>query len=257
MTDSISIYGILNVTPDSFSDGGMFNDADEAVRHALKMISDGADVIDIGGMSTRPGYDNISAEEELSRVIPVIKKIRAVSSCRISLDTFRAGVAARAIEAGADIINDISGLSDPDMAPLIASAGVEAVLMRNGLDGAHVPWEETIGQTVDRAKACGISDDKIILDPGVGFTDSRETDIELIRAIPAIKQRWGYPVLLGVSRKRITSVFYNGDSLPKERDGASVALALYGMSIGADALRVHNVKQTYAAVRAFKHMTDG
>jgi len=184
----ISIYGILNVTPDSFSDGGDHYSVQSACEYALSMMEDGADVIDIGGMSTRPGFTDVSCEEEIQRIIPVIKEIRnADPSAIISVDTFRARTADAAIGAGAGIINDISGLmGDPDMAGVISSAGVKAVLMRNGLNGDSLDANQLIEATLDKARSAGIKDDKIILDPGVGFTKTRQEDIELIRHIPDI-----------------------------------------------------------------------
>ncbi|MBR1796890.1 MAG: dihydropteroate synthase [Clostridiales bacterium] len=248
------IFGILNVTPDSFSDGGRFFDASAAVEQAFTMINDGADVIDIGGMSTRPGFSDVSEDEEIRRVVPVIKRLKAeLKECVISVDTFRAGTASAAIEAGADIINDITGLmGDEHMASVIADAGVKAVLMRDGMADEYEPWETSLMRTVDAAKAAGIPRDRIMLDPGVGFTKTREQDQELIRAIPRIKDRWGCPVLLGVSRKRVTALYYKGEVPADGRDGASVALALRGIELGASAVRVHNVRQTYAAIRAYE-----
>ena len=250
--NKILIYGILNVTPDSFSDGGRFLDTDAAVNHALSMIEDGADVIDIGGMSTRPGYEDVSDDEETERIIPVIRALKEkVPGCVISVDTFRAGTAKAALVAGADIINDISGLmGDPDMAGVIAEYKARAVLMRNGLGDPDEGWEVMLQRTVDAARNAGIKDSKIVLDPGVGFTKTRKQDMELINAIPDMIDKWGYPVLLGVSRKRISAEFYKGETKADERLGASLALALYGVEKGATELRVHDVKDTYAALKA-------
>ena len=254
--DHIVIYGILNVTPDSFSDGGNFFDTSVAVDHALQMVSEGADVIDIGGMSTRPGFTNISEDEEISRVVPVIKAVKEKDpSVLISVDTFRASVAEASIEAGADIINDITGLmGDECMASVIASSGVEAVLMRDGFGDSDEPWEVSLQRTVDAAKNAGIEDSKIMLDPGVGFTKTREQDIELIKAIPSMIDKWGYPIFLGVSRKRITAEFYEQETKASERLGSSIALALYGVELGAKIVRVHDVLQTRAALNAYERM---
>ena len=184
----VLIYGILNVTPDSFSDGGRFFDVDAAVDHALAMIEEGADVIDIGGMSTRPGFTDVPEDEEISRVVPVIKALKEkYPSCVISVDTFRSGTAKVSLDAGADIINDITGLmADPKMGEVIASYGAKAVLMRDGFGNPDEGWEVMLQRTVDAAKSAGINDDRIVLDPGVGFTKTREQDIELINAIPAM-----------------------------------------------------------------------
>lgn len=256
--DKIQIYGILNVTPDSFSDGGRYFDVDSACRKAVAMKAEGACVIDIGGMSTRPGFEDVPEGDEIQRVVPVIKAIKSEDpSCVISVDTFRSGTAKACLEAGADIINDISGLmADPKMADVIAEYGCEAVLMRDGFADPTVPWKDQLQKTVDRAGQAGIKDDKIILDPGVGFTSSRQQDMELIRAIPEIIKMWGYPVLLGVSRKRITAQFYDEPTPPEQRVGASIALAIYGVSMGASLLRVHDVKDTAAAVKAWTTMRD-
>lgn len=253
MMSKVKIYGILNVTPDSFSDGGKYVDTSLAVEHALKMIEDGADVIDVGGMSTRPGFFDVSVDEECSRIIPVIKEIRSrIPSIILSVDTFRAATANAAIDEGAVIVNDITGLQkDPDMASVIADNKVEALLMRDGFGDADESWEITLQRTIDAAKNAGIPDNKITLDPGVGFTYLREQDTALIKAIPDIKKKWGYPILVGVSRKRVTSQYYACETAAEDRDGASIALALKSIELGADAVRVHNVKQTYAAIHAY------
>lgn len=250
--NKVLIYGILNVTPDSFSDGGRFYDTKDAVARALAMTAEGADVIDIGGMSTRPGFEDVPEQVEKERIIPVIKALKNEDpSCVISVDTFRAGTAKAALEAGADIINDISGLmADPGMAQVIAEYKAKAVVMRDGFGDPDEGWEIMLQRTVDAARAAGIEDSKIVLDPGVGFTKTRSQDIELIKAIPDIIAKWGYPVFLGVSRKRITAEFYKGDTKADERLGASVALALYGVQAGASEVRVHDVKDTYAALNA-------
>ena len=256
--DHISIYGILNVTPDSFSDGGSYIDADAAASHALKMIEEGADVIDIGGMSTRPGFTDVSVDEEISRVVPVIELIKSKTpSAVISVDTFRAETARASLEAGAGIINDITGLmGDSDMASVVKSYGAGVVIMRDGFGDPDENWEVTLQRSVDRAKTAGIADSVIMIDPGVGFTKTREQDIQLIKAIPSMIRRWGYPVLLGVSRKRIAAEFYVTDTPASERLGSSIGLALSGIDLGASILRVHDVKQTRAAVNAYLRITD-
>lgn len=256
---SYQIYGILNVTPDSFSDGGNYTDPDAALRHALMMIGDGADVIDIGGMSTRPGFEDVPEDEEISRIVPVIGRLKKERpDCVISVDTFRSGTAARALDAGADIINDISGLmGDQKMADTVSKAGAGIIIMRNGLVPYSNDYHGVFAQSIMRAREAGIGEDKIILDPGVGFGTTRDEDIHLISAVSEIRLRWGYPVLLGVSRKRVTSLFYNGTTRADERDGASVAMAVYGVRAGAYAVRVHNVKQTYAALKAMEALERG
>lgn len=246
------IFGILNVTPDSLSDGGSYVDVDVAVNRGLEMIREGADVIDIGGMSTRPGFSDVSVEEELNRVIPVIKGIlQKKPDAVISVDTFRASVAKASLEAGALIINDVSGLQDDDMALVVAKAEAGLVLMRNGFDMSMSGYEEVLNESLNRAYDAGIKSENIILDPGVGFTDTRDEDLMLINSIPDIIDGFNLPVLLGVSRKRITGTFYPITTTAKERDGASIALAILGFNLGATALRVHDVKQTVGALRAW------
>lgn len=246
------IFGILNVTPDSFSDGGSYVDVDVAINRGLEMINEGADVIDIGGMSTRPGFTDVSEEEEINRVIPVIKGILEKNpKAIISVDTFRSNVAKASLEAGALIINDVSGLDDPSMASVVAQYDAGLVLMRNGFDMSMSGFEEVLDKSLKRAYQSGIKSENIILDPGVGFTSTRDEDLMLINSIPEIIDGFNLPVLLGVSRKRITSTFYPMPTIAKERDGASIALAILGFNLGATALRVHDVKQTVGALRAW------
>ena len=224
----------------------MYSDVSSAVEHAVRMIEDGADVIDIGGMSTRPGFEDIPESVELSRIIPVIAAIRKeMPDAVLSVDTFRAGVAEAALSLGVQIINDVTGLQgDERMAEIVSASGCRVVLMRNP-SGDY-------DKILSAAKATGIRSENIILDPGVGFTDTRDEDISLIRSIPYIREKYGYPVLLGVSRKRITSMCYTEDTRPSQRDGASIAIALKGIELGADIVRVHDVKQTAAAIKAWE-----
>ncbi len=183
------IMGILNVTPDSFSDGGKFNQIDAALKHAEEMIRDGADVIDIGGESTRPwGYTKISDEEETGRVVPVIEAVKKEFGIPISVDTYKSGVAEAAAQAGADLINDIWGLKyDARMAEVIAKSGLACCLMHNRDNTEYRNFMEDMKQdlreTIALAKAAGIADDKIILDPGVGFAKSYENNLEVIRRL--------------------------------------------------------------------------
>ena len=184
------IMGILNVTPDSFSDGGKFNQIDAALKHAEEMIRDGADVIDIGGESTRPGYTKISDEEETGRVVPVIEAVKKEFEIPISVDTYKSGVAEAAAQAGADLINDIWGLKyDARMAEVIAKSGLACCLMHNRDNTEYRNFMEDVKQdlreTIALAKAAGIADDKIILDPGVGFAKSYENNLEVIQQCDA------------------------------------------------------------------------
>ena len=201
------IMGILNVTPDSFSDGGKFDQIDAALKHAEEMIRDGADVIDIGGESTRPGYTKISDEEETDRVVPVIEAVKKEFGIPISVDTYKSGIAEAAAQAGADLINDIWGLKyDPHMSEVIAKSGLACCLMHNRDNTEYRNFMEDVKQdlreTIALAKAAGIADDKIILDPGVGFAKSYENNLEVIRRLKEFNEL-KYPVLLGTSRKSV------------------------------------------------------
>ena len=198
------IMGILNVTPDSFSDGGRYDGLDRAIEHAKQMIQEGADIIDVGGESTRPGHVQITEEEEIARVVPVIKKLKEEFDIPVSIDTYKSAVAAAAIEAGADLVNDIWGLKyDPEMAGLIARTGVACCLMHNRDNTEYqeflTDFMEDMRECVELAKNAGIADDKIILDPGVGFGKTYEMNLEIIDKLEIMKEL-GYPVLLGTSR---------------------------------------------------------
>ena len=193
------IMGILNVTPDSFSDGGRYDGLDRAIEHAKQMIQEGADIIDVGGESTRPGHVQITEEEEIARVVPVIKKLKEEFDIPVSIDTYKSAVAAAAIEAGADLVNDIWGLKyDPEMAGLIARTGVACCLMHNRDNTEYqeflTDFMEDMRECVELAKNAGIADDKIILDPGVGFGKTYEMNLEIIDKLEIMKEL-GYPEL--------------------------------------------------------------
>ena len=219
------IMGILNVTPDSFSDGGKFNQIDAALKHAEEMIRDGADVIDIGGESTRPGYTKISDEEETGRVVPVIEAVKKEFGIPISVDTYKSGVAEAAAQAGADLINDIWGLKyDPHMSEVIAKSGLACCLMHNRDN----------------------TDDKIILDPGVGFAKSYENNLEVIRRLKEFNEL-KYPVLLGTSRKSVIGLTL--DLPAAERVEGTIATSVIGVMKGCAFVRVHDVKENKRAVQ--------
>lgn len=199
------VMGILNVTPDSFSDGGKFNNIDSALKHTEQLINDGADVIDVGGESTRPNYTKISDEEEIERVVPVIEKIKADFDVPVSIDTYKSKVAAAAVGAGADLVNDIWGLKyDKNMAEVIAKSGAACCLMHNRERAEYNSFVEDVlddlRETIAIAKKAGIADDKIILDPGVGFAKSYEQNLIITNNVDRLNEL-GYPVLLGTSRK--------------------------------------------------------
>lgn len=249
---STQVMGILNVTPDSFSDGGRYVDPDTAVRHALKMMLDGADLIDIGGESTRPGYTPISAEEELARVIPVIEAIhKAAPHIPISIDTYKAEVARQAILAGAHIINDIwGGKGDPDMLKVAAELGCPIILMHNRQDMDYTNFVEDVvadlEESVRLALAAGVRPEHIILDPGIGFAKNGEHNLKLMTQLDRLNQI-GYPVLLATSRKKfIRSVL----DLPVDDlvEGTAATVA-FGIAQGCQLVRVHDVKSIKRTVK--------
>ncbi|WP_017470305.1 dihydropteroate synthase [Amphibacillus jilinensis] len=250
-----AIMGILNVTPDSFSDGGQFNDIDRAVKQAEKMVLEGADIIDIGGESTRPGYTPVSEDEEIERVIPIIKKVREVVSVPISIDTFKAKTARYALEAGADIINDIWGAKfEPEIASVAAEYQAPIILMQNRkhpvyhynlIDEVKADLTESIDLVLNK----GVKKQQIIIDPGVGFAKNVEQNLEIIQNLDALKSL-GYPILLGASRKSLIGHLL--DLPTNERDEATAATTSYGIVNGADMVRVHNVKMNARVAK----MTD-
>jgi len=249
---STQVMGILNVTPDSFSDGGRYVDPDTAVRHALKMMLDGADLIDIGGESTRPGYTPVSAEEELARVIPVIEAIhKAAPHIPISIDTYKAEVARQAILAGAHIINDIwGGKGDPDMLKVAAELGCPIILMHNRHDMDYTDFVEDVvadmKESVRLALAAGVRPEHIILDPGIGFAKNGEHNLKLMTQLDRLNQI-GYPVLLATSRKKfIRSVL----DLPVDDlvEGTAATVA-FGIAQGCQLVRVHDVKSIKRTVK--------
>jgi dihydropteroate synthase len=250
--------GILNVTPDSFSDGGRFLDTGAALAHALSLVSEGADIIDIGGESTRPGAERVSLDDELARVIPVIEKLRAVSNTPISVDTYKSKVARAAIDKGADLINDISGLRfDPEMAETAASLNVPVVVMHmkgepmsmqaspvyeNLVEEIYRYFEESIGI----AEKVGIRRDKIIIDPGIGFGKTFPHNFSILRNINRFSEL-GLPILVGVSRKSFLGSLSDTDV--DDRLEESLAAAVIAVSSGAHFIRVHDVAATKRALR--------
>lgn len=238
--------GILNVTPDSFSDGGNFNSFESAVAHGLAMIAEGADIIDIGGESTRPGAVRISEEEELARVIPVIKELSQHGAV-ISIDTMRSGVAHAAVAAGATYVNDVSGgLADPQMHQVVAELGTKYILMHwrgHSIDmNSKAIYSNVVEEVkaelmdqVGKAIAAGIEKEKIILDPGIGFAKESDHNWDLIHRITEIVDL-GYPVLVGASRKR----FLGGES-PLDREAATLKITEDLLDTGIWGVRVHSV----------------
>ena len=252
------IMGILNVTPDSFSDGGKFNQIDAALKHAEEMIRDGADVIDIGGESTRPGYTKISDEEETGRVVPVIEAVKKEFGIPISVDTYKSGVAEAAAQAGADLINDIWGLKyDAHMAEVIAKSGLACCLMHNRDNTEYRNFMEDMKQdlreTIALAKAAGIADDKIILDPGVGFAKSYENNLEAIRRLKEFNEL-KYPVLLGTSRKSVIGLTL--DLPAAERVEGTIVTTVMAVEAGCMFVRVHDVKENHRAIQMAEAILD-
>ena len=251
------IMGILNVTPDSFSDGGKFQTLEKAVARGLQMVEEGADIIDIGGESTRPGAKPVQALEEIARTVPVIKKLREKTGALISIDTRKAEVARAALAAGADIINDISALADPGMAAVAAETGAGLVLMHmlgtpetmqnnprydNVVSNVWNFLEERMAFAVAR----GVAPEQIVLDPGIGFGKTDEHNLTLLKGIPQLAAS-GRPVLIGASRKSFIGRITGGG--PDERLTGSLAIAAFAVLRGAHILRVHDVKESCDAVR--------
>lgn len=259
LTHRALIMGVLNVTPDSFSDGGQYADPETAIARGLAMVEEGADILDIGGESTRPGATPVEADEELQRIIPVIEGLRAVSAVPISIDTMKARVARSAVEAGADIINDISGLQhDPDMARTAAETGTGLVLMHLKGTPRTMQQQPEYGDVVaevrarltsacDEAVAAGVNPDSLVFDPGIGFGKTLEHNLSLLRALPQF-QIHGRPVLLGVSRKSfIGKILDNQD--PLAREAPTTALTAWSRQHGVRVFRVHSVRENAQALR--------
>ena len=264
------VMGILNVTPDSFSDGGKWNDRDRALRHVEEMLEEGADIIDIGGESTRPGYTLLPEHEEIERVVPVIEAVKAAFDVPVSLDTYKARVASAGIAAGADLINDVwglkydswsrngadapgngaSGQGGSAMAQVIAESGLPCCLMHNRRDTDYRDFvHDVIGDlegTLRLAEQAGIGRERIILDPGVGFAKSYEQNLEIMNSLEKLHM-FGYPLMLGASRK---SVIGNTLDLPvDERLEGTIATSVIGVMKGCSFIRVHDVKENIRAIR--------
>lgn len=273
--DDTRVMGVLNVTPDSFSDGGMWNTVEKAVDHALQMQSQGADIIDIGGESTRPGAERVSVEEEKRRVIPVIKEylVRAENPLPISIDTVNRETAAAAVEAGASLVNDISGGQfDPGMYDFIASSGVPYICQHivgnpQNMD-ANIDYSPNVVSAVvaffekrlELMSKSGIGEEQMILDPGLGFAKSQDQCWEILRNLESVKEL-GLPILIGASRKRFTRL-----AEPKNLESDSISLAnldeitavisALAANMGIWAVRVHNVAKTVRALAVVKKWRD-
>lgn len=244
------VMGILNVTPDSFSDGGKYDQSDRALFHAQEMIDDGADIIDVGGESTRPGYTMISDEEEIERTVPVVEALKERFDIPISIDTYKSKVAKANIKAGVDLVNDIWGMKyDKDMAKLVADTKVACCLMHNRDEASYKHFMkemiEDIKESVKIAKEAGVKNKRIILDPGVGFGKTYDNNLEAIRCLKDLEEL-GYPVLLGTSRKSVIGLSLD---LPSDqRMEGTLATTVMGVMQGVAFVRVHDVKENKRAI---------
>lgn len=257
------LVGILNVTPDSFSDGGSFDRLEEAVQHTGTLLAGGADVIDIGGESTRPGYTAVSGQEEIARIVPVIRQIKKQWDCPVSADTYKAKVAEAAVEAGADWINDIWGLKkDPGMASVVKSSGLPVCIMHNREKAEDGLSEEAflqrtfqeVEQSLAIAKKAGIAEDKLVVDPGIGFGKTYEQNLICLRRLREFK-RWGYPVLLGASRKSVIGLTLK---LPvDEREEGTMALSVLAAMQGCDFVRVHDTEGNRRVIQMTEAVRQG
>jgi len=256
------VMGILNVTPDSFSDGGEFVSVDAAVAHAEQMIADGADIIDVGGESTRPGGEQVAASKEIQRVIPVIEALVKRFDHPISIDTTKAEVARRAVVAGAEIINDISGLRwEADLADIAAACGAGLVLMHSrgkfetmhsleAVDDIVAEVKKSLHESIKIARGRGVADRQIVLDVGIGFGKTQKQNLELIAKLDNIVDEFkAYPMLIGTSRKSFIKAIL-GDVPPSERLSGSLGTAIEAVAKGAKIVRVHDVSETVAALRS-------
>lgn len=245
------VMGILNVTPDSFSDGGKWNSLEKAKKHAEEMIAEGAAIIDIGGESTRPGHTQISEEEETERVVPVIEMVKKEFDIPVSIDTYKSSVAEAALRAGADLVNDIWGLKyDKNLAKLIAEYKVPCCLMHNREKADYRNFMEELCQdlqeSLEIAQKAGIQKDKIILDPGVGFGKTYQQNLAVLHRMEEL-QKLGYPILLGTSRK---SVIGQTLDLPADdRVEGTLVTTVFGVLKKAAFIRVHDVKENLRAIR--------
>lgn len=261
------LMGILNVTPDSFSDGGLFNAVDSAIARALEMEADGADIIDIGGESTRPGAERVTLEEELQRTIPVIRQLSQKLRVPISIDTTKSEVARQAIDAGAEIVNDISGLTfDPAMMDVCRRTDAGICLMH--IQGTPQTMQqdpryedvvseviEFLQQQVDRCLMAGIPAERMCVDPGIGFGKTADHNLELLSAVPRMQKELQRPVLIGHSRKRFLSRILG--RRVEEREAGTVGVSIALAELGVDILRVHDVRTVRDALKAWDTIRSG
>ncbi len=240
------LMGIVNITPDSFSDGGRFFDEDSAVSHALNLIEDGADIIDLGAQSTRPGYVQISDKEEWQRLEGVLKKLRKKTDILISVDTYFPYVAEKALLNGADIINDVSGIINPKMAEIIKKTGAGWVITHNGA-GSCSEVSEFFKESAKKCREYGINNNQLCFDMGIGFGKSYEQNLELIANINEYKLK-GYPLLIGLSRKRVIGRASNQENA-EERIYGNIAAHTVAVLKNADIIRLHDIKNEKQGIK--------
>lgn len=252
------LAGILNLTPDSFSDGGDFDDQDQAVLRFHQMVEAGAEIVDIGGESTRPGHIPVPADVEIARVVPFIETIRSHTDALISIDTSKAAVAEAAVAAGADIINDVWGARhDPRMAEVMGQSGAACILMHNrpseeaGVGDVIEAIQTYLDQSILLVKEAGVRDDAIMLDPGLGFGKTYEENWEIMRRLPELV-RMGYPILLGASRKSMIAKLLDLKD-PKARLSGTLATTSLAIQSGVDFIRVHDVKENRECADVIDH----
>ncbi len=261
------LMGIVNATPDSFSDAGRFLDPDLAVKHALQLAADGADILDVGGESTRPGSDPVSAEEERDRVVPIVERlVRELPHVPVSVDTRKASVAAAALEAGASIVNDVSAGSDPEMFEAVAHGGAGIVLMHMKGEPKSMQDDPTYDDVVaevhgflrdrlEAARGAGIGRDRLAIDPGIGFGKNLGHNLELLRRLDALTEL-GVPLLVGPSRKRFIGTLTDTADPADRLEGTAAAVAWCAAN-GADVVRVHDVREMARVVRVVDAIVRG
>ena len=261
MSPASTLMGVVNVTPDSFSDGGRFLDPAAAIDHALRLAQDGAGILDIGGESTRPGAEPVSADEELRRVIPVVEGLAGRTEAVVSIDTSKAAVAREALAAGASLVNDVTGLTgDPDMLGVVVDAGCDACVMH--MRGTPRTMQEApryddvvadvkgyLAERRDALESAGVPRERIVIDPGIGFGKTFEHNLELLRRVGGFREL-GCRVLVGHSRKRFLGEILGDPGA--DRTAATVGVAVWLASQGVDILRVHDVRETADALKAYR-----
>lgn len=256
-----AIMGILNVTPDSFSDGGQYDSVESALKQAEQLIADGAAIIDIGGESTGPGASFVSEEEEIKRVVPAIRAIReAFPDVLLSIDTYKTPVARAALEAGAHILNDVrAGLYDGEMLALAAEKKAPIILMHNQKEKHYDDVTQDVcdflSERVQVAREAGVPEENIWIDPGFGFPKNEAQNIELLKGLERVTSL-GYPVLFGISRKRTVNYLLGGNRDMLERDQGTAALSAWALMKGCRIVRVHNVKANKDLVKVIEQLVD-